>query len=250
VNKIFVTGDCHGDVMTRLSNSNFPLNKTMDRTDLVFIAGDFGSIWNNEPDKLENYTLNWLNDRNFTTMIVGGNHENWTRLIDLPKVEKFGVTLGLIRPNVFFVPNGTLLEYAGKKIFCFGGAMSTDWFHRVEGISGWAREVPTYEEMDFGTRNLESVDYEVDIIISHTMPIKSVAVFVMMMGYHHERTKDPTSNYLSFVKEHTKYNKWYCGHFHLNTDFDGVTCLYEHIINVDDEEYDNYGQVLLTPLWD
>lgn len=262
MNRIFVTGDIHCNAQNRLSSNNFPVGSTLDRSDLVFIAGDFGCLWWDEPNRVETYELNWINDKPFTTMVVGGNHENWNRLRNLPMVEKFGVQLGEIRPNVFFIPNGTLIKYAGKKIFCMGGAMSTDKHVRVmtgpndpaRGNSCWEGEIPTFEEMDFGTRNLEAVDYEVDIIITHTMPIKSIEVFSSKFGYHQDRIADPTANYLSFIKEHTKFNKWFCGHFHMNDEYDGVTCLFDDIVNVDDESYLSYVNYatpkLYRQLWD
>ena len=253
MNRIFVTGDVHGDPIHRLSFKNFPVGRELDRTDLVFIAGDFGCIWDAMESKTEAYNLNFLNNKPFTTMIVGGNHENWDRLLKLPMVEKFGVQLGLIRENVFFVPNGTLIHYAGKKIFCMGGAMSTDRGglgvgpYPGENISWWRREIPTYAEMDFGTKNLESVGFDVDLIITHTMPIKSIAEFAYSLGYHHERSSDPTANYLSFVKEHTTYRKWYCGHFHVNRMFDGVMVLNEYIVDVDDPSGKSFGRIHVRP---
>jgi len=255
MSRIFITGDVHGEVMSRLSNKNFPIAKELNREDLVFITGDFGSIWNAAEDQREKHILNWLNDCKFTTMIIGGNHENWDRLRDLPLVEKFGVVLGEIRPNVFFVPNGTLIEYAGKRIFCMGGAMSTDQHHRTEGVSWWAGEIPTYEEMDFGTKNLERVGYKVDLILSHTMPIRNITMFCMANGFNHERVTDPTANYLSFIAEHAKFDQWFCGHFHENQVYEDVMVLYDFIIdpdefeNMDRGEYRNYGREHLNPLW-
>lgn len=255
MNRIFVTGDVHGRVIERLSNKNFQTAKRLDRSDLVFIAGDFGVIWNLQESAEERYALDWLDNRPFTTLVVGGNHENWPRLHDLYHVEKFGVQLGYIRDNVFFVPNGTVIEYAGKKIFCFGGAMSTDRHMRVEGLSWWAEEIPSYAEMNFGTENLEKHGYEVDIIITHTMPIRSIAMFSMEQGYHQERSADPTANYLSFIEEQTKFNQWFCGHFHKNRQYGNVTCLYDAIVDVDmvesidRGEYFNHGRTFIEPLW-
>jgi len=255
MNRIFITGDTHGDPVSRLSSSNFNLSGKLDRSDLFFITGDFGAIWEACESKTEKYVLNWLNDRPFTTMVIGGNHENWDRLRALPTIEKFGVTLGVLRPNVFFVPNGTLIEYAGKKIFCMGGAMSTDKARRTEGVSWWAGEIPTYEEMDFGTKNLERVGYKVDIILSHTMPIRNIAMFCSKNGYHHDRVTDPTANYLSFIDEHATFDQWFCGHFHENVTYGKVTVLYDAIINpenyesIERGEYQNYGRVHLNPLW-
>lgn len=247
LSRIFVTGDVHGDSVGRLSTGNFPKGKDLNRDDLVFIAGDFGTIWAETPQttKAEQYTLDWLETKPFTVMVVGGNHENWDRLRSLPIVEKFGVKLGEIRSNVFFVPNGTLIEYAGKKIFCFGGAMSTDRgglepgrVYLEEGISWWRGEIPTKEEMDFGLDNLEKAGNKVDIIITHTMPVECIDEFVMINGYHKVRTEDPTAKFLSFVRENTEYDKWFCGHFHCDHLFwDNVQCLYHGIVDATKKGY-------------
>jgi hypothetical protein len=171
-------------------------------------------------------------------------------------VEEFGVKLGLIRPNVYFVPNGTLITYFGRKIFCFGGAMSTDKNYRIEGVSWWPEEIPTYEEMNFGTLNLEAANYEVDVIITHTMPSENVRMFCMSKGYHQDRIDDPTASYLSFIAKHTKFDNWFCGHFHTNQTFGTVTVLYDAIIDVDQFSYladnkswPNHGREQISPLW-
>lgn len=45
----------------------------------VFITGDthgdFGGVWNGSPE--ENYWLDWLEDKPFTTLFISGNHENY-----------------------------------------------------------------------------------------------------------------------------------------------------------------------------
>jgi len=248
VNKIFVTGDIHGEVCERFSSVAFPEGRNLTRDDYAFIAGDFGVIWSNDPDDAsEKYLLDWLDDKPWTTFVVGGNHENWTRLDALPIVVKFGVKLGYIRENVFFVPNGTLITLNKKKIFCFGGAMSTDKVYRKENVSWWAREIPSHSEMNLGTIVLENNDYKVDIIISHTMPRSCIQEFCEKKGYHGDRIIDPTANYLSYIQIHTQFDKWYCGHFHVNEKFGRVNCLYQNIIDVDTGVNYNRG---FAPSWE
>jgi hypothetical protein len=239
MNKIFVTGDVHGDVIKRLNYTVFPTGRTLDSGDFVFIAGDFGHIWENHENPVEEYALDWLSLKPYNTMIVGGNHENWDRLRAIPLVDKFGVKLGQLRENVFFVPNGTLITIGGKKIFCFGGAMSTDRggldhniFYPGEGSYWWRGEIPTKQEMDSGVDVLEANGWEVDTIISHTMPSESVEVFNSVYGFHFDRVADPTARYLSFIRMNARYNNWYCGHFHKNESFDGVQCLYHQIVEI------------------
>ena len=91
---IYVTGDTHGadkfgfhsvdGFVNRLNMESFPEQKFMTKEDYVVICGDFGGVWNyaGETPK-EKHDLDWLNTRNFTTLFVPGNHENYDRLIGL-----------------------------------------------------------------------------------------------------------------------------------------------------------------------
>ena len=58
MNKLYITGDCHGDFQ-RFTTRNFPQLKGMGRDDYIILAGDFGGVWAGEqadkhkPDRLE-----------------------------------------------------------------------------------------------------------------------------------------------------------------------------------------------------
>lgn len=53
----------------------------MTKEDYVIICSDFGGVWNYLVESVyEKHWLDWLNERNFTTLFVYGNHENFTRL--------------------------------------------------------------------------------------------------------------------------------------------------------------------------
>lgn len=87
---IFITGDTHGDYR-RLNTYNFPEQKMMTKKDYMIICGDFGGIQSEDPkDKTEQYWLDWLEKKNFTTLFIDGNHENYDRLSNM-KVEFWNV---------------------------------------------------------------------------------------------------------------------------------------------------------------
>ena len=69
---IYVTGDTHGD-FRRFSTDIFPEQKEMTKEDFVIICGDFGGIWcqedNRKAMKNENYWLDWLDQKPFTTLL-------------------------------------------------------------------------------------------------------------------------------------------------------------------------------------
>lgn len=70
-----MVGDTHGEWIRRLNTDSFPDQKKLTKEDHVLILGDFG-IWDNS--KAENYNLDWLEDKPFTTLFISGNHENYT----------------------------------------------------------------------------------------------------------------------------------------------------------------------------
>ena len=77
---IFITGDTHGSY-ERFSLQNFPEQKAMNKNDYVLILGDFG-IWDCSLEQEEK--RKWLSDKNFTTLFIDGNHENYDLLNTYP----------------------------------------------------------------------------------------------------------------------------------------------------------------------
>ncbi|MBR1854730.1 MAG: hypothetical protein IJ794_16560 [Lachnospiraceae bacterium] len=46
MNRIFVTGDTHGDMdIRKLNQRNFPAQRELTKEDYLIIAGDFGNVW-------------------------------------------------------------------------------------------------------------------------------------------------------------------------------------------------------------
>ena len=78
---IHITGDTHSD-FARFSTDKFPIQKEMTKNDYVIICGDFGGVWNYLVESTyEKYWLNWLNEKNFTTLFVDGNLEELNHMI-------------------------------------------------------------------------------------------------------------------------------------------------------------------------
>ena len=120
---IFVTGDTHGDWMTRLNSHSFPEGVGLTNDDYVIICGDFG-LWHDT--KEERHNLEWLDNKPFTTLFVCGNHENYDRLYEYPVEEWNGGKIHKIRDSVFHLMRGQVFDIQGKRFFTFGGASSHD----------------------------------------------------------------------------------------------------------------------------
>ena len=79
---VYITGDTHGGFQ-RFGSKYFPQQKNMGREDYVIVTGDFGGLWDGSPK--DQYWLDWLEEKPFTTLFVDGNHENFDLLNALPE---------------------------------------------------------------------------------------------------------------------------------------------------------------------
>ena len=104
---VYATGDCHG-TFRRFGRKYFPERANMSRDDFVIICGDFGGLW--ESSEEENYWLDWLNDKPWTTLWVDGNHENFTLLSEFPLEMWHGGMVHRIRPNILHLMRGHVFE--------------------------------------------------------------------------------------------------------------------------------------------
>ena len=248
---IYITGDTHSD-FSRFEEDRFSIQTEMTKDDYVIICGDFGEIWNYITESIhEKQLLDLLDSKNFTTLFVDGNHENYTRLYNYPVEEWHGGKVHKIRNSVLHLMRGEIFDIDNKKIFAFGGARSHDIqdgilnldeeeriyeyrkrgaYFRIRDFSWWDLELPTNQEMENGIKNLEKVNYKVDYVISHCCPTSIQALI------------NPTykrailTDYLQQISEKCIFKKWYFGHYHdyrqVNAQF---TLLYEDIVSIEHE---------------
>ena len=244
---IYITGDTHSN-FSKFEESNFPLQKEMTKDDYVIICGDFGGVWTfEEESKREKEILDWLNNKNFTTLFVDGNHENFNRLYNYPVEERHGGKIHKIRDSIFHLMRGEIFNIDNKKFFAFGGAKSHDIqdgilnldeeekiyeyrkrgaYFRIRDFSWWDMELPTKEEMNNGRKNLETINYKVDYVISHCCPT-SIQVLLGRGIYNNDYLTD----YLQEIAEKLEFKKWYFGHYHNNKQInDKFNLLYEDIV--------------------
>lgn len=231
---IFLTGDTHGDIdIGKLSSKRFIQGKTLTKDDYVIILGDFGFIWENEPDVTEKYWLKWFSEKPWTTLFIDGNHENHDRLNNLPVEEWHGGKVHKINDSVIHLMRGQIFELNGKSFFTFGGAKSVDVESRREGISWWRGEIPNYQETNEGVDNLVAHGSQVDYVLTHTCVSEVCRMVVNGFGGGYI-DPDPTTKILDQFHSMMAFKKWYFGHWHVDKDFGRYECLYDKIIKLGD----------------
>lgn len=249
---IYITGDTHAD-FSRFEEDKFPIQTEMTKNDYVIICGDFGGVWTfEEESSYEEEMLDLLDSKNFTTLFVDGNHENFTRLYSYPVEEWHGGKVHKIRNTVLHLMRGEIFDIDNKKIFAFGGASSHDIqdgilnldeeekiynfrkrgaYFRIRDFSWWDIELPTDEEMNNGIKNLEKVNYKVDYVISHCCPTN---IQTLLGGGLYK--KDYLTDYLQEISEKIEFKKWYFGHYHENKQVNQQNVLlYEDIVPLEFE---------------
>ena len=246
---LYVTGDTHGNWMSRLNSDVFPEQKEMTKKDYVLILGDFG-LWMDT--KEERYNLDWLDAKPFTTLFVSGNHENFDRLEKLSVEEWNSGKIQKVRSSIYHLTRGQIFNIEGHSFFTFGGASSHDiqdgvlekddprikeWDHdytkmfRINHVSWWKQEMPSKEEMQEGLINLENTGNKVDYIVTHS-PYTSV--LSEMDGGAGLYQTDYLTEYLQNIKDSVEYKQWLFGHMHRNHNFqeDRSVCMYEQIVRL------------------
>ena len=224
---IYITGDTHSKP-EQLSSKNFPAGKNLTKSDYVIIAGDFGLLWYDPPDKEEIWWKRWLEEKPFTTLFIDGNHENFTRLNNLPEVEMFGNRVGKYGDSIYHLKRGNVYIIDGVKVFTFGGAISIDRQLRIPYKSWWPEELPTYTEMNHGVKQLEQHNNEVDLIITHDIPLSVFKQIFNVMLYENIDS-DPLKRYFDFILENITFNKWFVGHYHEEMDLGSIILTYEEV---------------------
>ena len=112
--------------------------------------------------------------------------------------------------------------------------------YRVRGVSWWEQELPSVEEMQEGTDNLEKINYCVDFVVTHCLSGKMQDKLQSVLSANGmnkladkigARQKDSLNDYFDVLEEKLQYRQWFCGHYHVNRKIDAKhTVLYEDIV--------------------
>jgi DNA repair exonuclease SbcCD nuclease subunit len=229
---IYITGDLHGNIdISKLNNKNFPIQKELTKDDYVIICGDFGLVWNNSKEEI--YWQKWLSKKNFTTLFVDGNHENFDKLNEYPIETWNGGKIHRISHSIIHLMRGQIFNINGKTFFTFGGASSVDKERRSEYISWWKEEIPNNKEYEEGLCNLEKYNDKIDYVLTHTCSTNTLSTIGRLWGFN-PKPKDSVNKYLDLIEDKVIYKHWYFGHFHENCEniSDNQSLLYNRIIKL------------------
>lgn len=130
-------------------------------------------------------------------------------------------------PNLLFAKDGEVYDLDGRQALVIGGAYSVDKYYRLSrGWGWWADEQPSPEIKARVEASIEQMGWMVDIVLSHTTPLKYEPVEVFLPGIDQSKVDKSTEEWLDSIEERLDYKKWYCGHYHTEKKIDRLQIMF------------------------
>lgn len=251
---IFITGDKHGNFDNVFNFFRHKVTNTSQEKDYLIILGDAGI----------NYFLNG-NDTDLkrklaklpvTLICVHGNHEErperlssyrkvlYSRIKEFSNKEfkhKYSADLeGWFYveeefPNILFPAIGQSFSINDKEFFHLGGAYSVDKHYRLQKQAEGKKYYKWFESEQLTSQEKDKIREKIMhlpkdvIILSHTCPKKYIP-FEKSLVFKADTAMEI---FLDEFENKVCYEKWYCGHWHINHKIDKIHFLYEDIIEVE-----------------
>ena len=225
---IYITGDTHRNFY-RVASLCKQLKTSND--DVLIILGDAGINGHGaEDDRRLKQELNRLP---ITLFCVHGNHEQRPQTIaGYTEIFWHGGTVLMEPeyPNLLFAKDGEIYKFDGRRCIVIGGAYSVDKFFRLaRGWSWWEDEQPSDEIKARVEERLEKEKWQVDVVLSHTCPLKYEPTEVFLPGIDQSTVDNSTEQWLDSIETRLKYDEWYCGHYHTTKQVEKLVFMYQDI---------------------
>lgn len=223
----YITGDTHRD-FSRVETFCKRFDTTKD--DTLIILGDAGINYFGGQKDLD--LKNQLNKLPITLFCIHGNHERRPEPLGYEETVWNGgaVYVEPEFPGLLFAKDSEIYEFAGKQCVVIGGAYSVDKQYRLARNSGWwPDEQPSAKiKKQVGWR-LETEKWKVDVVLSHTCPLKYEPTEVFIQGINQNLVDKSTEEWLDTIENRLNYRQWYCGHYHVDKTIDRLRFMFRDI---------------------
>lgn len=181
-NQIYLTGDTHGQFERIIS---FCERQQVQPESTFIILGDVGL--NYYGDRRDNRGKDNLTKIPITFFCIHGNHEmRPSEELGYQVKEYHGgkVWVQPEYPNLVFAIDGEIYDFFGHSCIVIGGAYSVDKYYRLaRGYNWFEDEQPSDEIKEKVERVLSERDWKIDVVLSHTCPLRyePAEVFLSMI---------------------------------------------------------------------
>ena len=196
---IYYTGDTHGDVEKLY---NFKERFRLAAKDTIVILGDAG--WNYDQGSHDRLAKMFLKRMGVTIFAIHGNHEE--RPYNLPYYHEEDWRGGRVYvedefPNILFGKDGEVYDLDGHRAIVIGGAYSVDKPYRLaHGYHWFPSEQPDDAIKARIEAALDALDWNIDLVLSHTCPQKFVPVETFMSCVDQSSVDRSTEGWLDTIE--------------------------------------------------
>ena len=226
--RIYITGDTHRD-FDRISFFCEENHTTKD--DIMIILGDAGI--NYYLLGMDDNLKDELNSMPITLFCIHGNHEE--RPYNIPTYTEQKWHSGTVYveskyPSLIFAKDGEIYDFNGQKYIVIGGAYSVDKYYRqIRGWQWFASEQHTNAIKAYVEQQLDSVDWKIDGVLTHTTPKAYEPTSAFLSGIDQSKVDKTTEIWLDTIEQRLTYKHWYAGHFHVDSQEGPVKIMFKRI---------------------
>ena len=181
-NQIYLTGDTHGRFERIIS---FCERQQVQPESTFIILGDVGL--NYYGDLRDNRGKDKLAKIPITFFCIHGNHEmRPSEELGYQVKEYHGgkVWVQPEYPNLVFAIDGEIYDFFGHSCIVIGGAYSVDKYYRLaRGYNWFEDEQPSDEIKEKVERVLSERDWKIDVVLSHTCPLRYEPAEVFLLEH-------------------------------------------------------------------
>lgn len=228
---IYITGDTHRD-FTHVEMFCRRMNTA--KKDTLIILGDAGiNYYGGQRDQALKQQLSQLP---ITLFCIHGNHEQRPETISTYQESVWQGGTVYTEPefsSLLFAKDGEVFDFDGSKCIVIGGAYSIDKKYRLSrSWKWWPDEQPSDEIKARVEQRLAALDWSVDVVLSHTCPLKYEPREVFISGIDERSVDKSTGHWLDTIEDRLAYTMWFCGHYHTEKRVDRLQILFEQIVKM------------------
>lgn len=223
----YITGDTHKK-FDRVER--FCLEHMTTTADVMVILGDSGiNYWLSPKDEKLKERVAKIP---VTLFCIHGNHEGrpWESPADyklVPWQEEL-VYREDKYPNILFAKDGEIYDFHGKSVMPIGGAGTVNREYRISHELQWfASEQPDETIKQYVEQQLEQMNWKVDVILSHTVPIKAEPTWAFKPRKEPITVDKSTEKWLQTIYDRLDFKEWYAGHYHVETETMRIRIMFE-----------------------
>lgn len=234
---LYITGDIHGDITPLKDLCRI---KQCTENDTVIVVGDVGiNYFGDGRDKHKKEQLKKLEP---TFFFIHGNHEE--RPNNILSYKEIGWHGGNVYvqekyPNLVFAKDGEYYNLEGLETLVIGGAYSVDKWYRLQHNMKWFEdEQPSEESKKRALSNIEKHNFHADLVLTHTCPYKFEPKEKYLPGIDQYSVDKTTEYFLDAVEKKLNYDRWVCGHWHIDKDINNgkFSFLYHQWMQIENKQ--------------